>query len=287
MRSCYLLLVVLCSTFIIQNANSSLLKTNQITPTNYSMALSFFPGILAKDIGIGNDGTMWRISNQQSYANFAIFCLKPNSTTWEKIPGQASRVSVCPDGLAWVVTSEKRVFKWNPTFGRWDIYVDYGGPGGVDVSCSPDGKEYYVGGDGGLYMLNKDGQTWKKLNGNGTCIAGGLCQSAWYLGSDKQIYKTIPGTWKAIAGQATDVAVGANGQTWLLTADAVPNQFAVWDENRQALVTVPLADYLTKSGQTASFGTSPTVRIAVAPNGDLIGVKEDFTMFRLSFKYTL
>ena len=285
MKKYCLLLVVLCLAFIIQDANSSLLKTHQITPTRYEINIATIPDALAKDIGVGADGTMWRISNSPEWANFAIYRLKPNATAWDKVQGQAMRVSVCPDSLAWVVTYEKRVFKWNPTFGRWDIYVDYGGPGGVDVSCSPDGNAYYVGDDGSLYMLNKDNTTFKKLQGNGICIAGGLCQSAWYLGNDKQIYKTLPGGWKTIAGQATDVAVGANGQTWILTTDAAPNQFAVWDEKKETLVTVPVAAHLATSGQ--SFSNSPTVRIAVAPNGDLIGVKEDATMFRMSFKYTL
>lgn len=284
MKSHCLLLFVLCSVIIIQDAYSGKLKTGLLTPATYQMQIKVFPNVRAKDVGAGADGTLWYISDTLEGTNYVPYRMKPTSTFWDKIPGQRGiRISVDPKGNAWVVTKENTIHKY-VGIGGWNVVEGTA----ADISLSPDGLVYKIGTNNVISMLNRDGKTWDNLTtnpGNGICIAGGLSRSAWLISGVNTVYRTVPGSWEKIEEQGTDVAVGGNGQTWLLTTGSAPDQFFVYDDIRQEFVRVPVSEYLASSG--VSFSNSPTVRIAVASNGDLLGVKEDLSMFRLSFKYTL
>lgn len=278
-----LILAVLCSAMIIQGVESStkLRAKKGYSPTDYKVSIDVIPGTAARDVGVGADGTIWHIGTQEESLGYALYRQKPGTTGWERIAGQGGvRVSVDPEGNAWVVTKDNKIYKY--TGSSWQ---QIGGTA-YDISCAPDGNVYHIGRNNNeIYLLNQDGKTWRKLNGGAVCVAGGPCRDAWHLNSNKEIYRNYPGSWERVDGQGTDIAVGANGQTWLLNNNNVPNQFSTWDEKRQSWVDVPVSEYLAKSGKAGSWGTSPTIRIAVTPNGDMIGVKQDMTLFRVSFKY--
>src|SRR5215471_15346157 len=93
-------------------------------PTHFSKQLLVFPllafycqilsaqnweqltGLQAQDIAVGKNGVVWATGT-----NNAIYRL--NGSSWETIPGTASRVAVDPDGAAWVVNSAGSIFKYN------------------------------------------------------------------------------------------------------------------------------------------------------------------------------
>ena len=280
MKSYCLLLAVLCSAVIIQDANSSKLRASGYTPRTYSLEITELPG-KARDIGCGADGTIWIIGNVPEYNNYAIYRMQPGSTSWEKIRGQAWRISVAPDGNSWVTTDVGRVFKY-VGLPKWELIS---GPSTAsDISCSPDGNVYIVGARGALNVFNHNTKTWNPIGQTGTCVAGGCHGDVWYLDNAKSAHRSTEKGWEQLFAQGTDIAVGANSQTWLLTTGAAPDQFAVWDEAKGLWVIVPVSDYCAKTGKTINH--SPVVRIAVAPNGDLLGCRKDLSIFRLSFKYT-
>lgn len=261
-----------------------MVAANFLTPKTYQTQITAIPNIKAKDVGVGAEGTIWIISNTQEGSDYVIYRQKPRSSTWEKIEGQTGvRISVDRTGNAWVVTSDNKIFKYvgQPA---WEKVSD----NALDISCSPDGSIYQVSTDNRYVdMLDKNG-AWKRMPAFATAFAGGPYRSAWFVGfsSAKTSYLTrsIPGTWEILTTpiKGIDVAIGANGQAWILMTGG---GLVAYDEARQQLVSVPEADYLAKSRQAGS--ESPAVSIAVTPNGELIGVREDASMFRLTFTYTL
>src|SRR5258708_28707587 len=71
-------------------------------------------GITAQDIAVGKNGSVWATGT-----NSAIY--RWNGSSWETIPGGASRIAVDPDGAAWVVNAGGDIYKYNLANKNWEI----------------------------------------------------------------------------------------------------------------------------------------------------------------------
>lgn len=267
---------MLCSALAVSKLRS---KTSApYFPTDHYLNITPITGISAIDVGVGADGTLWVISNEKTGNDYKVYRQKDGSTTWENMDGVGTRISVAPDGNAWVVRSDKNIYKYDGL--KW---VQVSGSA-LDISCSPDGSVYHIGLSSTFYRLNSDGKSWSQVSGNGVNIAGGMSRSLWSITSNSNIYIRNPVEWEQVGTRGADIACSRNGLTWIVTTSAWPNQFAAYDEMRKEWVYVPLVEHLAQSGPN-SLSDSSTVRIAAAPNGDLIGVKKDGSMFRMRFNW--
>jgi hypothetical protein len=73
----------------------------------------------AWDIGVGSEGSVWVIGTNKEGGGFGIYRMNANKKGWRKIPGSAVRISVGPDGNAWVVNKKDRIYAYNGR--RWVI----------------------------------------------------------------------------------------------------------------------------------------------------------------------
>jgi len=70
------------------------------------------PG-LAKDIGVGANGSVWVIGTNPVRGGYGIY--QWNGSNWVNHPGGAVRIDVGPAGYPWVVNSFGEIFHWlNP-----------------------------------------------------------------------------------------------------------------------------------------------------------------------------
>ncbi len=65
----------------------------------------------AKDIGIGGNGTVWKIGTTPS-GNYGYRISKWNGSNWATpVDGAAAQISVDPAGKAWVANRQKRIYR--------------------------------------------------------------------------------------------------------------------------------------------------------------------------------
>ncbi|MDG2175286.1 MAG: hypothetical protein P8M72_04005 [Gammaproteobacteria bacterium] len=65
------------------------------------------PG-LAKDIGIGADGSVWAIGSNEREGGYGIYTW--DGFDWIRVRGSARQISVGPDGSPWVVNREREIY---------------------------------------------------------------------------------------------------------------------------------------------------------------------------------
>lgn len=74
------------------------------------------PG-LAKDIGVGANGTAWCIGANQVPGGFGVYRWNLSTNNWEDMKGGGMRIDVDPQGNAWIVNSTGQV--WRHTGSGW------------------------------------------------------------------------------------------------------------------------------------------------------------------------
>ena len=122
------------------------------------------PG-LAKDIGVGADGSVWVIGMDSTGGGYSIH--QWNGSNWTRIDGGAIRIAVAPDGNPWVVNSNDNIFR--RTGGSWQML-----PGlAKDIGVGADGSVWVIGTDstGGGYGIHRwNGSNWTKIDGGAVQI---------------------------------------------------------------------------------------------------------------------
>jgi hypothetical protein len=114
------------------------------------------PGI-AKDIGVGPNGTAWHIGNNAVPGGFGIY--RWNGKSWDNIKGGAVRIDVDPKGNAWVVNDAGTVFRWSGS--DWLVVP---GVTARDVGIGANGSVFVAGKDG---IVSKwDGKAWTRRGGS-------------------------------------------------------------------------------------------------------------------------
>jgi hypothetical protein len=155
------------------------------------------PGQLAKDIGIGADGSVWIIGTNPvgTAGDFGVW--RWNGSGWGPIDGGAVRITVDPSGFPWVVNSKGEISRrgitgWQKQPGlAKDIAVGGSfGPFPWIIGANPVG-----GGDFGIWCMGigcTSGATptdWTPVNGGGLQITvGQFSYTPWVVNSKGQIF---------------------------------------------------------------------------------------------------
>ncbi|MBW8890234.1 MAG: hypothetical protein JF616_20970 [Fibrobacteres bacterium] len=142
-----------------------------------------------RDIGIGGDGSVWRIEdNLIGSSDYQISRWNPTTATWDPhVTGGGVRIDVDAGGNPWVINSAGQIWRKNPTS---NTFTQVPGLSGVDIG---------IGAGGVVFVLSTESY-------NGT--------------ADKKLYHLIDsnGGWKLTNGGGSRVSVDNNGDPWLVTA---------------------------------------------------------------------
>jgi hypothetical protein len=166
----------------------------------------------AFDIGVGG-GVTWVIGFDDAPGGFQVY--RFDGAEWQAVAGGGVRISVGPQGDAWVVNSSGALYHWQgAAFARVANT-----PPADDIGVGPDGKLWMTGratpGENGpIYHFN--GTRWDRMPGAGTSIDVGWDNSAWLTNAAGSIYRWNGANWVIQPGKAGDVGVGSDGSVWVV-----------------------------------------------------------------------
>lgn len=167
------------------------------------------PG-LCRDIG-ASSAAAWCIGFQPGAADSTAF--KWNGSTWVGTVGVVNRISVGPDGSAWAVHSDGRIYHSNVDGTQWTQL-----PGlARDIGVGSDGSVWIIGyGDPDSAVFKWNGSGWETTAGIAQRIAVGPNGWPWVVHSNGQVFRSGDGgqSWNLLPGSLTDIGVGANGAVW-------------------------------------------------------------------------
>ena len=213
---------------------------------------------LAKDIGVGADGSVWIIGTDASP-------YKWTGSNWQKIAGVAARIAVDPSGNAWVVNSEGTILRW--TGNQWEAI-----PGNAsDIGVGADGTVWVIGVDQidqyGYDIYRWTGSAWQNTAGVAARIAVDPAGNAWVADLSGQIYRWTDGQWQSVAGVRTvkDIGVGADGSVWIIGIERFDKDYRIFRWNGSAFEKEP---------------NGAAVQIAVDPSGNPWVVHSSCNIFR-------
>jgi tyrosinase len=70
------------------------------------------PGVAAKDIGVGRNGTAWVIGSNKTPGGYDIYRWDADGKPWLRVVGGALRIAVSPRGTPWVVNDSGIIFRF-------------------------------------------------------------------------------------------------------------------------------------------------------------------------------
>jgi Tectonin domain len=153
-----------------------------------------YPG-LARDIGVGADGSVWMIGTDHVGTGNDGRIYKLKGKTWERIPGGGVRIAVGPDGMPWVVNSSTHIFRYDGN--SWIELPGRGKDIGVGRSYNftgPDSSAWVIGtelvgrsSDFGIYVF--DGEDWSQVEGGAVTISVGPYSAPWIVNSAGKIFE--------------------------------------------------------------------------------------------------
>jgi hypothetical protein len=142
------------------------------------------PGQLARDIGVGANGSVWIIGLNALGDGWQVY--RYNGSGWDGSTGGAAAVTVTPSGVPWVLTNSSKQFyrhtNPDPFSGSWELLpgnsVDVGiGP--VTTGAGPDG---YVWSVGPTSAGNVSLAVWDEQPGSGSGLAAIAAAKSWVGG---------------------------------------------------------------------------------------------------------
>jgi hypothetical protein len=132
------------------------------------------PGV-AKDIGIGSDGSIWVIGSNNGLFRF-------NGSNWDMLPGFGAghRVAVDNSGRPLVIgTDDFGIYRYDGQ--KWVRYADGDFTKALDIGAGADGSVWVGGTDaksvGGVWKWNGTG--WDRFRGDATAISVDASGSPW------------------------------------------------------------------------------------------------------------
>lgn len=85
-----------------------------------------------------------------------------------------------------------------------------------DISVSPAGDVWHVGGGGSLYVMTDGIGSWKQVEKSGVArvAAAAVSGQAFVLMTDGKMREVVDGKWRNVPGWASDIAVSPDGRKW-------------------------------------------------------------------------
>jgi hypothetical protein len=171
------------------------------------------PG-LAKDIGIGADGSVWIIgADPVGASDFGIH--RWTGRGWESVDGGAVRIDVDDQGIPWVVNSKGEIFRRIGT--QWQTL-----PGRAkDIGIGADGSVWIIGADpvdvSDFGIQRWTGTDWEAVDGaTGIRIDVDRDGNPWVVNSKGEIFRRTGTQWQTLPGRAKDIGIGADGSVWVI-----------------------------------------------------------------------
>ena len=170
------------------------------------------------NIAGGPGGSLWaRRSNGQivAYAPFRPPLAEPGmvkDTTTTKDIGDGLTVTS-------IIVGDPTITTYGPKTGVTSTAPKSWGtvPGRAsDISVSPAGDVWHVGGGGSLYVMTGGKGGWKQVAKNGVArVAAGIISGrAFVLMTDGKMREVVDGNWRDLPGWASDIAVSPDGRKW-------------------------------------------------------------------------
>jgi hypothetical protein len=150
-----------------------------------------------RDIGVGADGSVWRISDQVagSGGDFAISKWNPATSSWNvPVSGGGVRIDVDASGNPWVVNNIGQIWRKPPSS---NTFTQVPGLTGVDIGIGANGlvfvlstEAYNGGADKKLYRLIDTNGGWKLTNGGGSRVCSDNTGKPWLVTANGNVWAT-------------------------------------------------------------------------------------------------
>ena len=148
-----------------------------------------------RDIGAGNDGSVWVIGTNKTPGGYGIY--RWNGSSWDAVPGGAVAVAVDKGGNGWVVNDVGAIVKFDRNTLSMTVM-----PGRArDIGAGNDGSVWIIGtnktpGGYGIYRWN--GSSWGTVPGGAVAVAVDQGGNGWVVNDVGTIVKidrnTLRGT---------------------------------------------------------------------------------------------
>jgi len=161
--------------------------------------------VVAADLGVGTDGTLWRFGVGQNILRY-----NEGVGTWEDMGGKGVSMDVDAQGVPWIVAEGGTIWKFAGRAGAWEQIV-----GELkDISVGADGTVWGLALSGGVWRYSTSG--WMEMFGEGKQIAVDPQGVAWVVAETGTIWRFLgtAGEWESIPGELKDISIGADGSVW-------------------------------------------------------------------------
>jgi len=106
---------------------------------------------------------------------------------WERVEGGAMRIAVDGEGVLWIVTEEKEIFKRGVD--KWEQVAG----SAEDISIGADGSVFILGlakvpGGSQILKFDHESKAWRKLNGGAKRLAVSSTGKPYIVTQGKRIY---------------------------------------------------------------------------------------------------
>jgi len=152
-----------------------------------------------------------------------------NGDSWDRQSGGAVRIAVDPNGNPWIVNSEQDIYRW--VNDQWEKL-----PGdATDIGIGADGSVWVTGYDEEsldfkLYRWNGD-KDWDRISGRGISIAVDDSGNPWITNSEGKIYQRVGEDWQRLAGGGRDIGIGPGASVWIIGEKEVEGGFSIYQLN--------------------------------------------------------
>ena len=169
----------------------------------------------AADIAAGADGSVWFIGASSSIN-------RVTATGPVVVGGAADRIALDPNGVAWVVNSNRNIFRWNGT--GWQQM-----PGTATDVGAGGNKVWILDGVGTPAFWNGTG--WTPVGGTAARISVDQNGIPWVVNAAGNIFRWNGTGWQVLSGMAKDIGIGADGAVYIVGTAAGTGGFQLhkWD----------------------------------------------------------
>jgi len=163
----------------------------------------------AKDIAVGADDAIWVVASTGLPHRW-------NGKYWSQIGSKvATRIAVQPDGRPWIVTASGELFRWHCVF--WQQIGLPGQTKAQDVGAGASGRIAITTTDNQIFTFAKG--SWKKQPGSAKRIDVGPSGQLWVVNKEGNVYEKVNDStaWKhhSNAKPANDVGAGPEGSVYI------------------------------------------------------------------------
>jgi len=205
-------------------------SNNEVAPSDKAWELLAGSG---RDIGVGNDGSVWLIGADKTPGGYSIFNRSRNQ--WNRVDGGAVRIDVDGMGNPWIVNSDGVIFRRERN--QWQTL-----PGAAsDIGAGAQGDVWITGTNpvpGGFGIYRWTGREWASVDGGAVRIDVDGMGNPWIVNSDGVVFRRERNQWQRLPGAARDISVNATSDAWVIGTDPVAGGFGIHHWTGRDWVTV-------------------------------------------------